>query len=235
MAFPDDALAALHLDHQNVGPTERLVSAAAGAALVGLGLSRRSGGGALLAAVGSGLLLRGTTGHCPVYEATSTSRAKAPGVLLEESLTVARPRAEAYELWRHFDRFDRFMTHIERVVMTGDKRSRWTAKGPGGIGEISWDAETTAMDENTRVAWRSLEGADVDNEGEVRFKDAPAGRGTEVHVRIRYAPPAGALGTAAAKLFNPAFEKIIRDDLRRFRMLLETGEVATTEGQPKGA
>jgi uncharacterized membrane protein len=120
------------------------------------------------------------------------------------------------------------------VTVTSDQCSHWVARAPRGLTTLEWDAETTEDRENELIAWRSLPDADVDNQGVVRFQDAPDGRGTEVHVSIQYRPLAGAIGDALARLLNPISSQLIKEDLRRFKRLLETGEIPTTEGQPTG-
>jgi len=122
---------------------------------------------------------------------------------------------------------------VKSVKVTDEKKSHWVVDGPAGK-DVEWDAEVINDEPNTLVAWRSLAGATVDNAGSVRFVPGPEGRGTEVRVVIDYIPPAGRVGNWVAKLFgkNPASE--IREDLRRFKRLMETGEVPTTEGQPRG-
>jgi uncharacterized membrane protein len=107
------------------------------------------------------------------------------------------------------------------------------AEGPAGA-EVEWDAEIIADKSNELISWRSLEGADVFHSGSVRFQPAPAGRGTIVRVEINYRPPAGKVGIAVAKIFGKAPEQEIEKDLRRFKQIMETGEIARTEGQPAG-
>jgi uncharacterized membrane protein len=125
------------------------------------------------------------------------------------------------------------MEHLESVETIEDKRSRWTAKGPAGS-RIHWDAEMTEDRPGECIAWRSIEGAQVENWGSVKFASAPGGRGSFVIVELHYNPPAGAVGVAFAKLFGeePALQLV--EDLRRFKQIMETGEAITTEGQPAG-
>lgn len=150
-----------------------------------------------------------------------------------KSIHVNRSPAEVYNFWKNYENFPRFMYHLESVKMTGDKRSHWIAKGPAGM-KVEWDAETTQDIPNERIAWRSLEGSTVPNSGEVRFEPGPGGRGTIVRVAVEYRPPAGALGAAVAKLFGREPGQQMKEDLRRFKQLLEAGEIITTEGQPAG-
>lgn len=222
---------------QNVGDVERLSSGALGLALAVFGLSRRGPLGALLAVAGGGLVVRAATGHCPFNEAAGLGeedKNAAPwnrSIRVRQSITIMRPRQEVYAFWRKLENLPRFMRHLEAVVETDAKRSDWTAVAPAGR-QVCWTAEITDEAIDERIAWRSIEGADVPNEGVVRFEDAPGGRGTVVRVELSYSPPAGALGAFFAKLFGEEPKGQIADDLRRLRSLLEAGEVPTTEGQP---
>src|SRR5207237_3055072 len=123
---------------------------------------------------------------------------------------------EVYDFWRNFGNLPRFMDHLESVQVTGDRRSHWKAKAPAGT-TVEWDAETTENRPNELIAWRSVEGADVTNAGVVRFVAAPGGRGTEIHVDLRYEPPAGKLGKLVAKLFGEEPSQQVEGDLRRFK------------------
>ncbi len=151
-----------------------------------------------------------------------------PNMLTTKSVVVNREPDEVYGFWRDFTRFPQFMLHLDAVRDLGNGRSRWRAKGPGGKA-IEWDAEVTHDRPNELIGWRSLPGADVDNEGSVRFERAPGGRGTLVRVNLRYDPPAGALGGAVATLMNAEPGQQVSDDLRRFKQLLETGEVVRSD------
>jgi len=224
--------------HVNVHEVERIVSAAAGGLLAAYGLTRGSLGGAALAALGSVLVYRGASGHCPGYAAlgvdTAGYDANAWAVEVHASVTVNAPRQEVYARWRELERLPTFMEHVESVVDLGAGRSRWRARAPKGLGRIEWDAEIVEDRKGEALAWRSLPGADVDNAGVVRFEDAPGDRGTEVHARIAYRPPAGALGGAVARWMDPVLSQTVKEDVRRFKRLIETGEVPTIEGQSSG-
>ncbi|MFV2115824.1 SRPBCC family protein [Micromonospora sp. LOL_025] len=152
---------------------------------------------------------------------------------MEVAVTVNRSPAEAYRFWRDLENLPRFMSHLESVRADDLRRSHWTARGPAGR-RVEWDAEIVDDQPNRSLAWRSLPGTRVPNAGRVRFVPAPGDRGTEVRVRLRYAPPAGALGRAVAKLFGEEPEQQVRDDLRRFKQVVETGEVVRSEGSPDG-
>jgi uncharacterized membrane protein len=229
----------------NVGQAERWASAIGGGALALYGLTRGNLPGVALALLGASLVYRGTTGHCYAYQAlgvnTAAGETENPnvsvkgghGVKVEKSITIDRTPEELFRFWRNFENLPRVMSRLESVQVTGDNRSHWVAKAPAGT-NVEWDAEVYNEKENELIAWRSLEGADVDNAGSVHFRPSPAGRGTELRIVLKYDPPAGKLGAAVAKLFGEEPEQQIEEDLRRFKSMMETGEVPATEGQSSG-
>jgi uncharacterized membrane protein len=160
---------------------------------------------------------------------TASPRGRTGAIRVEQVVTINRPIEEVYQFWRAFQNFPRFMRHLESVQVTSDRRSRWRAKGPAGI-TVEWEAEMIEDREAEWIAWRSLEGADVPNSGSVRFRRAPGARGTELRVQMEYSPPAGKLGRGVAWLFGADPEQQIREDLRRSKQLLETGEITLSEG-----
>jgi uncharacterized membrane protein len=147
-------------------------------------------------------------------------------------ITVNSSPEDAYRRWRDFENLPAFMVHLESVK-AADGRSHWVARGPAGT-TVEWDAEIVDDVRNQRIAWRSIEGADVDNSGSIRFTPAPGNRGTEVTVELEYSPPGGAVGAMVAKLLGEEPNQQLRDDLRRFKQVLETGEVVVSEGTPDG-
>lgn len=155
-------------------------------------------------------------------------RGRAP-VRVERAITINRPIEQVYGFWRSFENFPRFMAHLQSVEKLDERRSRWRATAPAGT-SVAWDAETTEEVENERLAWRSVEGSDVHTAGTVRFDRAPGARGTEVRVSLEYTPPGGALGRAVAWLFGEEPGQQVSDDLRRFKQIMETGEVVLSEG-----
>jgi uncharacterized membrane protein len=150
-----------------------------------------------------------------------------------KSITINRPPEDVYRFWRDLQNLPLFMYHLESVAVTDEKRSHWVAKAPAGM-KVKWDAEIIEDRPNELIAWRSLEGSDVDNSGSVRFERAPGGRGTVLRVEIQYCPPAGATGAAVAKLFGEEPAQQVEEDLRRLKQVIETGEILTTRGQPAG-
>jgi uncharacterized membrane protein len=125
------------------------------------------------------------------------------------------------------------MKHLESVQVTGDNRSHWKAKAPLGA-SVEWDAQVTVDQPGQLLAWHSVEGSEVDNAGTVRFERAPGGRGTIVRVEMQYSPPGGKAGAVIARLFGEEPSRQLDEDLRRFKWLIETGEIPTTVGQPSG-
>lgn len=224
----------------NVGNLERIASLAAGALLLALGARRRSLPGLLVAGAGGAMLARGATGRSQTYRAlqldTSRSRAEARrGVRVERSVLIQRPADALYRHWRDLENLPRILSHLEQVTVSGDRRSHWVADAPRlAGGRIEWDAEITADEPGVRIAWRALPGGDIDTSGEVRFAPARGDRGTALRVVLEYRPPAGDLADRVARLTGGAAEQRIRDDLRRFKRVMETGELVTIEGQPHG-
>jgi uncharacterized membrane protein len=151
-----------------------------------------------------------------------------------KTITILRQPHEVYEFWRDFENLPRFMYHLEHVETIGSGRSHWIAKAPGG-GTVEWDAELIEDRPNEFIAWRSV-GADDDvrNSGAVRFTPAPGERGTEVRVDLQYDPPGGSLGARVAKLFGEEPGQQMADDLRRFKQVMELGEVIRSAGSPEG-
>lgn len=147
---------------------------------------------------------------------------------IRQSIAIDRSPEDLYNFWKNFENLPRFMRNLERVERRGDRGFHWVARNPLG-GNIEWDAEIVSDVPNSSIEWRSTSG-DIENAGSVRFVPAPQGRGTFVKVDMQFTPPVAMLGKMA-KLIP---EQQIRQDLRRFKMLMETGEIATIEGQPSG-
>ncbi len=155
------------------------------------------------------------------------------GTKVERAITIGLPVPEVYAFWRRLENLPRFMRHLESVTQTDRKHSHWAVRGPRDR-IVHWDAEIIEERENEMISWRSLPGADVDNAGSVWFKPAAGGRGTVVKVSLKYAPPAGKVGMALATLWGRDAASEIEEDLYLLKALLETGEIPTTQGQPRG-
>ncbi|HKG98814.1 MAG TPA: SRPBCC family protein [Pyrinomonadaceae bacterium] len=150
------------------------------------------------------------------------------GIQAKGTCVVNRPPDEVYTFWRRFENLSRFMRHLESVEDLGDGRSHWTAKGPGGM-SVEWDATIIADVPGEVITWRSLENSDVDHAGAVRFERAAGGRGTIVKVNFQYNPIGGVIGATVAKLFGEEPEQQLDDDLRRFKQVMEVGEVVVSD------
>ena len=144
------------------------------------------------------------------------------------AVTILKPREEVYAFFHDFSNLARFMENIERIDVQGERRSHWVVKAPAGH-SVEWDSELVEEEPGRLLAWRTDENAEVKNHGRVEFRDATAGRGTEIHATIVYEPPGGALGKVIATLFQNEPGQQAKRDLRRLKMLLETGEIATTD------
>ncbi len=158
-----------------------------------------------------------------------------PGPLqLHASVTVQQEPQEVYRFWRDFENLPTFMLHLRSVTEHGDGRSRWEANAPLRR-SVSWDAELTGDEPGRRISWKSLPGSRVANAGTVHFAPAPGDRGTEVKVVLHYDVPGGRAGRLVAKLLGEEPEQQVRDDLRRFKQVMETGRVVRSDGLPSGA
>lgn len=144
------------------------------------------------------------------------------------SVTINRPRAVLFAFWSDFRNLPRFMPSVLSVTDAGNGQSAWAIKGPAGS-EIAIRTEPADIEENATIGWRSVEGSDIRTEGRVTFSDAPGNRGTIVTCDIAYHPPGGDLGRGVAKLLGTEPDVQARHELKRFKMLMETGEIATAQ------
>jgi uncharacterized membrane protein len=237
LQFPEDAGEARVRQGRNISETERWVSMAAGAGLVAYGLTRRRGTGLLVAGFGAWLARRGMTGHCDTYQLLGLNTAGTgedtrgalggpAGVIVEESVVINRPISELYRFWRNLENLPRFMSHLESVERITDTLSRWRAKAPAGT-TVEWNAEIINEVPDQVIGWKSIEGSDVVSAGSVNFDEAAGGRGTRVQVRLQYSPPGGKVGDAVARLLGSDAATQIRQDLQRFKQLVESGQTTT--------
>jgi uncharacterized membrane protein len=149
-------------------------------------------------------------------------------IQVTKAITVSATPEEAYRLWRNFENLPRFMAHLESVRVLDQRRSYWKAKAPLGA-TVEWTAEITDDRPNESIAWQSVEPADVRNSGRVRFTPLSADRGVEVRVELNYDPPGGTIGATVAKLFGEEPSVQVDGDLRRFKQMLEVGEVVHSD------
>ena len=207
--------------HVNVSPTERAVSLLAGAYFLydGLGKNKKS----ILESILAGYLLyRGATGNCAAYTAIGKTKPdnRSRNVNIQVRQIVNRPRKDVYDMWRNFENLPLFMEHLESVKSLNDSISVWEAKIPGGIGKVRWKSEIVKERPYDLLGWHSLPGSSIESAGKVEFKDA-SDHATEVHVVVSYHAPGGIAGEGAARLMNPVFEDMLREDITNFKWFVE--------------
>jgi uncharacterized membrane protein len=220
---------------QNISQREKFISMAAGGGLLIAGLSRGKAGGLLLGLCGAALAYRGWTGHCQAYQmlGVDTSRHNPAvgvpaqqGYKVQRTLTIHRTAEDLFAYWRDLKNLPRVMRHLKSVDIVDEHRSRWTASGPLGV-SVHWEAEIFNEREPELIAWRSLPGAPLETAGSVRFSPQPHDRGTAVTVSMKYNPPAGKVGATIASLLGSDVEQELDEDLRRFKSMMEAGEIPT--------
>jgi uncharacterized membrane protein len=216
----------------NVSTPERWVSALRGGALLAYGATHHSWNRILLMAAGGGLLHRAVTGQCQLYKVLNVNTAEkgqngvtsvrhGEGIKVEHALAIDRSAEDLYRFWRNIENLPTFMRNLESVRILNDGRSHWVVRAPAGK-TVEWEAEIHNEIENELIAWRSLEGADINNAGSVRFRRQPDGR-TEVKVAMSFEPPFGRFGLEIAKLLGDDPAQQLRDDLWRFKQMMEIG------------
>jgi len=208
-----------------IGDIERVISILGGAYLLYDALKKQKKSVPEIAAAGF-MIYRGVKGfidNMPDKPALqSPKKPKDTNINIHARLIVNRPIDEVYNFWRHLGNLPLFMKHLEGVTVLSDTLSEWTVKVPGVGSTLSWKAEIVAEEPHRFIGWRSLPGASVWNAGKVEFKDAGE-LGTLVHVTFSYHSPLGGAVEEAAKLLNPVFEKIVRNDIMGFKRYMETG------------
>jgi uncharacterized membrane protein len=228
----------------NVSMDERTVSLIGGVGLITFALWRR--GTLTLPALltGASLIYQSVTGKNPLNDVlnrdtavkTNSARVSVPhkqGIHVTRAVTIDRPVQDLYNFWHDPANLPQVMTYVESVQPIGENRTHWTLKLPNDA-TVEFDSEVYTDTPNEVISWRSLPGSQFQNAGSVRFRPAPAGRGTEVHLTVEFVPPGGRLGRAALKLFGDVPNQYIAQYLRDFKQMMETGEKATTEGQTSG-
>lgn len=204
----------------NVSKLERILMVTSGAYLLYNALSKENKS-MTQASAGGAMLLRGISGYCPVYDAADhLMHDKASNVNIRVNSVIDKPVSEVYAFWRNLENLPKFMNHLQSVKSLSSTTSEWTAKGPGGIGQLSWKAEIIKDEKDKLLSWNSIEGSTIKNAGKVVFKSK--GNATELDVTISYHAPLGIAGESAAKLLNPYFEKLVKDDISNLKVYLES-------------
>ena len=216
---------------KNVDDVERVMSVIGGTALALWGLSRFSMTRLSIAAVGASLVYRGVTGYCSLYQKLGLSTADERegirgnlGTKVERAIVVYAQPERVFKFWRNFANLPRFMKNLEEVQVFDERRSRWIARGPGGV-KVEWEAEIINEVSEKLIAWRSTSG-NIDHAGSVHFEPGPGGRGTVVRVSLQYDPPGGRTTHALAALFGSDAGAWLEDNLQSFKGMIESEAVA---------
>jgi uncharacterized membrane protein len=232
---------AVDVTRRRLAENQRWLSLGFGGGLLLGASSRRS---VPLALAGAMLLYRGATGRWPLADwlglngaperrHAATSVPYQSGIKVERSIIIQKSPEEIYRFWRALENLPRFMSQHVSVEHRDNARSHWKVASIGGA-TFEWDAEIVNDVPNELLAWRSLDGADLNHAGSVHFESDARG-GARVKVVLEYRPPAGKWSAEVARLFGQEPGQVLDKDLRRLKQLLETGEIPSTEGQPRGA
>ncbi len=222
-----------------VGNPARFACLVGGGLLTLLGARRGGPLGVGLALAGGAVALRGVMAGAEGGDMLKAGLQRLERTLpaastfkVARSVTIGRPRPQVWAHVRDLTGFPRWAWHVESVTAVGEGRTRWVVRAPGDT-RLCWEAELVAEVEDERISWHSAKGADVRNAGVISLRDAPGGRGTELTLRLAYDAPGGAFGRTVARLLGeePGFQA--RDDLRRLKQLLETGEISTNAMRPE--
>jgi Predicted integral membrane protein len=206
----------------NVGPSERILSVLGGIYLLYNTLAKKKVS-MVETMAGTYLLLRGITGFCLAYQRLGKKEVdyRPPNINIRTIMIVNRPRDQVYAFWRRLENLPLFMKHLKKVTVLDENTSEWTAALTGDVATLSWKSEIVKDDPGATLSWHSIPDSSIENAGKITFKDAGAS-GTRVNVVISYHAPMGVLGETAGRLLNPVFEKMVNDDVRNFKLYMET-------------
>jgi uncharacterized membrane protein len=218
-----------HLEflQSNWSPAPRVLAGAVGAAMMAGGFAQRSIAGAAIALCGAGILAR-SIGNLPLSHMLGVQGGIEDGIVIQKTMHIYAELDEVYSCWRQIENFPRFMSHVREVRKLSDTRYRWVVDGPAGI-PVEWDAEITADVPGELIAWRTVEGSEVQSSGVVHFEPDTYGD-TRVHVRMTYRPPANAVGRTVAKIFGVDPRRQMDADLARMKSYLEVGKTTGAHG-----
>jgi uncharacterized membrane protein len=224
---------------ENVGRRERGASTLAGGFMLIDGLRRRGVSGLLESAVGTSLLYRGSTGFCWLYNMLNIDTAQEregregrPSIRVQRTITIDRDPQTVYSVWRRFENLPRFLHHVESISPLDGKRFRWVVRGPLGR-RVEWNAEIVEDVPGHHLAWRSEEGAPLRHSGSIGFLPLEGGRATEVKVSLQYEPIRGAFRDVVKKLLGDDPRRQIREDLERFKRVVEEESGFESRGWPQ--
>jgi uncharacterized membrane protein len=223
---------AVRRSNGDVESTERTASLVGGGLLLFYMLRNRTPIGITAGAVGAELMFRGITGRRYLHEwvAEQLPIGDDKPIEVQKSVIVNRPLEEVFNYWRNFENLPSFMSHVRSVRAEEDGRSHWAVHISPKM-DLEWDARITEERPNELIAWESLPNSSVQTWGRVRFAPATGNRGTQVTATLAYEPPGGVVGAAFARLQETMTAEQIKEDMRRFKQMMEAGEIATTRGQ----
>jgi uncharacterized membrane protein len=209
---------------RNMENADRIATGAAGLGLAGYGLFRRGPLGLVLGALGTFLLVQSVRQK---HGASVES-----GIEVDQTVTIDAPVSEVWNFVRRFETWPQFMSHVQEITSTGERRHRWRVEGPAGI-PTEWESEVTAEVPNERISWRAIPGSMVDTEGTLSLQNQEPGR-TRLNVRMLYHPPAGAMGDVVAKIFRRDPKAELRENLQALKQKIEGDSTGTKTGSRSG-
>jgi uncharacterized membrane protein len=229
-----------HRHTLNLTRLDRWGYVAGGLALLAWGLGRRSLTRGSAAGLGGWLLYQAYTGNNPMFEPLGIRVNPQPEdadahetIVHDEPIVIGKSADEVYRFWRDLNNLPRIAPKLKALEVLDQRHSRWHVQDPRG-GTVQWEAEITRDEPGREIAWRTTHERQITHFGDVRFENAPGGRGSIVRVHLEYVSPAGSFGAAVASVTAESPRWMVKDALRRLKQLLETGEIATTQGQPSG-
>jgi uncharacterized membrane protein len=209
----------------NVGDTERILSAVGGSLLLYF-VTKKHKVDSLLLLGGGYLLYRAVSGHCPVYSTLQERKAAGPSnINIRTHVIVNRPKEEVYALWRNLENLPLFMKHLENVDVIDNTTSAWKLKMPAGLGDIRWEAKIVKEEYGVELSWHSVPGASIENTGKINFSSTP-GNATRIDVMLSYRAPMGVVGERISRLFTPAFQKKVEEDIHNFKYHVENADLS---------
>lgn len=219
-------------EKKNVGSTDRLISAAAGLVLGYFGVKNFKRSGYSLLVPAGYLLLRSANGYCALYDMAGFSTAEgAKPFEFNKTITIHRNKVEVYNFWRRLENLPLIMKHIKNVQKLSDGKYRWEAEFSNRT--FSWNAEIIEDIPNEKISWTTTDASDVRNSGTVEFYDAPKNKGTELRVTMHYTPSKSKLGRVVASFLDPVFSQMVKEDLKRFKHMMESEEVSVEKPKSK--
>jgi uncharacterized membrane protein len=202
-----------------------------------LGFASRERGSVAARAISTAVVVAITAADvaaATAHQRMSAQASPSRDVYLERSIIVNKTPRECYDWWRDLRNMPRFTRNLEKVTQLDEKHSHWVSRQFAGT-RLEWRSRINEDVPGERILWSATHDSTFSHAGSVTFAPATGGRGTLITASIHYHVPGGRVGAALAQFLGPDPIGEVRENLRRFKQLLETGEVATTIGQPSGS